>query len=83
VIIDYLISPEAQFEKAKPDNWGDGWVLSEQKLTAEWQQKFASIEGRSRVPSRLQLRERALPEPSAELMMHLAKGFQERFIEGG
>jgi putative spermidine/putrescine transport system substrate-binding protein len=82
-VINHLISPEAQLEKAKPENWGDGWVLSEERLSADWQQKFASIGGRSRVPSRVLLRERALPEPSAELMMHLAKGFQERFIEGG
>lgn len=82
VLIDFLISPAAQLEKAKPEVWGDGTVLSLQKLTADWREKFAGISIRSRAPSREEMRERALPEPAAEVMMRLVQGFRREIIEG-
>jgi len=80
-VIDFLISPAAQLEKAKPEVWGDGTVLSLQKLSADWREKFAGIPGRSRAPSREELRERALPEPAAEVMMRLVQGFRREIID--
>lgn len=82
VVIDFLISPAAQLEKARPEVWGDGTVLSLPKLSDDWRKKFAGISGRSRAPSREEMRERALPEPAADVMMRLVQGFRREIIEG-
>lgn len=81
-VIDFLISPAAQLEKARPEVWGDGSVLSPEKLTGDWRVKFASIPGRLRAPSREEMQQRALPEPAAEVMMRLVQGFRREILEG-
>lgn len=42
VFADFLMSAEAQAQKANPDVWGDPTVLAMDKLTADEQQLFAS-----------------------------------------
>lgn len=59
MLIDFLISPAAQLQKARPEVWGDGPVLATKKLPQDWQQQFASIPGRSRAPAAEVLRRRA------------------------
>ena len=83
VLIDFLISPAAQLQKARPEVWGDGPVLATQKLPQDWQQQFAVIPGRSRAPAAEVLRKRALPEPAAEVMMRLVQGFRNEILESG
>ncbi len=43
VTANFLISPEAQYLKAAPRVWGDHPVISADRLSAEWQEKFASL----------------------------------------
>ncbi|MFM7056305.1 MAG: ABC transporter substrate-binding protein [Planctomycetota bacterium] len=81
VLIDFLISPAAQLEKAKPEIWGDGSVLATHRLPEDWRQKFAGIPGRIRAPDPDHLRKRALPEPSAEVMMRLVQGFRNEILD--
>lgn len=40
VVINYLLSEEAQVEKLKTSVWGDGTTLLTDKMTKEWQAKF-------------------------------------------
>ncbi len=40
VVADFLLSPEAQAEKAKPEVWGDGTVLDPDRLPAGWRARF-------------------------------------------
>lgn len=75
-IINYMISPEAQFEKLKPDVWGDGTVLSLEELPDEWQQKFRNIPGRSQTPDRSSIDDRAIMEPAPEYMIRLFEDFR-------
>lgn len=83
VLIDLLISPAAQWEKAKPAVWGDGSVLNESRLPEDWRTKFGMIEGRIRVPPRASLDRLALPEPAPELMIRLHADFRREILEGG
>jgi putative spermidine/putrescine transport system substrate-binding protein len=43
VVADFLLSPEAQLEKLKPDVWADGTVLAPARLPAEWRARFATL----------------------------------------
>jgi putative spermidine/putrescine transport system substrate-binding protein len=71
VAIDFLLSPEAQFEKAKPEVWGDGTVLATERLPAPWPERFADIPGRRYAPPRAEIQPYALQEPAAEYMIRL------------
>lgn len=82
VVANFMISPEAQLEKAKPSVWGDGTVLSGDLLPAEWREKFASIPERTRVAPRTELEANALMEPAPEVMVRLHEDFRRNIIEG-
>lgn len=75
-VINFLLSPEAQFEKMKPDVWGDGTILDINKLPENWQQKFSDIPGRTNSPPREQIREKAFTEPAPEYMIRIFEDFR-------
>lgn len=75
-VINFMISPEAQFQKMKPDVWGDGTVLSMEKLPDEWKQKFATVPGRNQAPNRKEIQDKALMEPAPEYMIRLFEDFR-------
>ena len=52
VAVNFLVSPEAQYEKMNPTVWGDGTILDLNQLPTEWQRKFARIPGRVHAPNR-------------------------------
>jgi putative spermidine/putrescine transport system substrate-binding protein len=81
VLTNFLISPEAQLEKAFPDRWGDGTVLSVSKLPPEYRDRFQNIPGRIRIPTREQLEPFALEEPAPQVMIQLYEDFRRIIIE--
>lgn len=81
VACNFLISPAAQFEKLQPAVWGDGSVLSVDKLPAEWQQRFAAVPGRRQAPARADIQARALMEPAPAYMIRLFEDFRKEVIE--
>ena len=83
VVANFLISPEAQLRKATPAVWGDGTVLSIDRLPAEWKDRFEHIEGRTRVAPRAELEKNALLEPASEIMVRLHADFRREIIENG
>jgi putative spermidine/putrescine transport system substrate-binding protein len=44
VVADFLLSPEAQLEKRRPEVWADGTVLAPDRLPAEWAARFRALE---------------------------------------
>lgn len=80
-VANFLISPEAQFEKLKPQVWGDGTILDVSKLPADWQDKFAHVPQRERAPLRSEIQPHALQEPAAEYMVRVFKDFRTHVIE--
>lgn len=81
VVINFLLSPEAQLEKLKPAVWGDGTVLDVRKLPGEWKNRFATVPGRVYAPDRAQIQPFALPELAPEYMIRLAEDFRRNIIE--
>ncbi|MEZ4774490.1 MAG: ABC transporter substrate-binding protein [Bacteroidia bacterium] len=80
-VCNFLLSPEAQWEKMKPSVWGDYTVLALTKLPAPWQQKFAEIPGRKQAPKRSDIQDKALMEPAPEYMIRLFEDFRKEVIE--
>jgi len=80
VVINFLMSPDAQFEKMKPEVWGDGTILDMNKLPAKWQQKFDDIPGRTNAPPRDQIEEKAFMEPAPQYMIRIFEDFRNRVV---
>jgi putative spermidine/putrescine transport system substrate-binding protein len=81
VVADFLLSPEAQLEKARPEVWGDFPALSRQKLPPQWQQRFADL---PRGPATLddsELQAHQLPEPPSEILIHLEQGWEQQVLK--
>lgn len=43
VVANFLLSPEAQYEKQRPEVWADGTVLRTSSLSPDWQRKFGAL----------------------------------------
>ena len=82
VVANFLISPEAQFEKLKPAIWGDGTVLDVAKLPAPWPERFQNVPQRTHVPPRAEIQPAALREPASEYMVRIQRDFRKYVIEG-
>jgi len=81
VVIDFLISPEAQLEKMKPEVWGDGTILQVSRLPEDQQTQFAEVQQRQYAPPRAEIQARALMEPAPEYMIRLFSDFRTEVLE--
>ena len=81
VVCNFLMSPEAQYEKLKPEVWGDGTVLDLTKLSPEWREKFMSIPTRKFAPKRSDIQPYALMEIAPEYMIRMYDDFRTHVIE--
>jgi putative spermidine/putrescine transport system substrate-binding protein len=81
VVANFLISPEAQWQKFNPKTWGDGTVLAIKKLPSEWQTKFDATQARTNATKRNTLQTKALQEPAPEYMIRLFEDFRKKVIE--
>lgn len=81
LVVNFLISPEAQLRKMDPNVWGDHTVLNLQALPPAQRSAFEQLPSRRYAPRREALRELALPEPDAEYMTRLFKDFRTYIIE--
>lgn len=80
VAANYLLSPEAQFSKADPAGWGDLTPLALSRLSAEWQEKFGSLE---RSPATLPdevLADHRLPELQADWLVAIEEAWEEKIL---
>jgi putative spermidine/putrescine transport system substrate-binding protein len=81
VAINFLLSPQAQLQKFKPQVWGDGTTLSLEALPEEYQQQFEAVKARSYAPSRDSLNPYALPELAPEYTVRLYDDFRKKVLE--
>ncbi|SHH93757.1 ABC transporter substrate-binding protein [Desulfofustis glycolicus] len=81
VVADFLLSPEAQLEKAKPGVWGDFPALSQQKLPPQWQQRFADLPRGPATLDDVELQSHQLPEPPSEILIHLEQGWEQQVLK--
>jgi len=80
VAIDFMASPEAQYEKMKPAVWGDGTILAIDRLPAPWPQRFAEIPDRRYAPKRSAIQAKALMELAPEYMIRLSDDFRTHVL---
>ncbi|WNJ20012.1 ABC transporter substrate-binding protein [Pontibacter sp. G13] len=80
-VINFMLSPEAQWHKNHPDVWGDGTVLDLKKVPTEWQERFKDVPGHQYSPKRADIQSRALQEPAPEYMIRLFQDFRKYVIE--
>jgi putative spermidine/putrescine transport system substrate-binding protein len=81
VVANFMLSPEAQYKKLLPNNWGDGSVLDLNKLPQKWWSKFADVPKRKHAPSRDSLQRHALQELAPEYMIRLYEDFRTEVIQ--
>ena len=81
LVINFLISPEAQLKKMDPDVWGDHTVLNLAALTPEQRQQFEQLPSRRYAPKRENIQGLALMEPDPEYMTRLFKDFRTEVME--
>ncbi|MBN9656160.1 ABC transporter substrate-binding protein [Halobacillus sp. GSS1] len=65
VAINFMLSPEAQLEKYKPDDWGENTPISFNQLPEDIKDKFKAVERGESVLSTEELEESFLPESEA------------------
>ncbi|MFN2398159.1 MAG: ABC transporter substrate-binding protein [Gemmatimonadaceae bacterium] len=82
VVADFLLSPEAQLEKQRPDVWADGTVLNTARLPAEWQVRFAELEDDPRRIPHDSLAKYARPEISPRYHERLASDWRKHVRAG-
>lgn len=80
MVVNFLISPEAQLRKLDPAVWGDGTVLDVTKLTGAWREQFDKAGSRVQAPQRSAIQSYARAEPSPQLMIELSHDFRQRFL---
>ncbi len=81
VVSNFMISPEAQYQKARPEIWGDGTVLAVSKLPEKWTEKFINIPKKQFAPPRDSLQKHALQELAPEYMIRLHEDFRKKIIQ--
>ncbi len=81
VVTNFLLSPEAQLEKAKSDVWGDFPVISPDNLPLGWQEKFKNLPKGIATLTDQELQAHQLPEPPSEVLMYLEKGWQKQVLK--
>jgi putative spermidine/putrescine transport system substrate-binding protein len=83
VVADFLLSPEAQLEKLRPEVWADGTVLDMERLPAEWRARFEALARDPRSVPPDTLRRYARPEVAPEYHERLAEEWRARIRAGG
>jgi putative spermidine/putrescine transport system substrate-binding protein len=82
VVADFLLSPEAQLEKQKPEVWADGTVLALERLRPEWASRFAQVLKDPRALPRDSLAKYARPEVSPVYHERLVADWRARVRQG-
>ncbi len=80
-VINFLISPEAQFRKTNPDEMDANTILSMEKLPEEWREKFENAPKRQYAPEMEDISDKSIQEPAPEYMLHLYEDFRSKVIE--
>ena len=80
-VINFMMSPEAQFEKSRANGMDSNTVLDINKLPQDWKDKFNNAPGRQYGIKLEELSEYAIAEPAPEYMIRLYEDFRTKVIE--
>ena len=76
VVANFLLSPEAQLEKQKPDVWADGTVLDQSRLPATWAARFRALVADPHALQRDSLVKYARPEVAPQYTERLQRDWR-------
>jgi putative spermidine/putrescine transport system substrate-binding protein len=80
-LANFLLSPEAQLDKAHPDVWGDLPAIDPNLLPAEWQQQFSDLpRGVATLPMD-ELAAHRLPELQSPWLTAIEQGWEENVLQ--
>jgi len=81
VLANFLLSPEAQLNKADPDVWGDLPAIDPARLSPDWQQKFNAVpRGVATLPPDV-LAAHRLPELQSPWLIAIEKGWEKNVLQ--
>lgn len=81
VVANFLLSPEAQLEKATPGVWGDFPTIKPSMLPSQWQEKFKTLPRGKATLGDAELQAHQLPEPPSNILIQLEKGWVEHVLK--
>jgi len=81
VLANLLLDPATQYEKSRPEVWGDLTVLSVGSLPTEWQEKFQGLPRPPSVLSPDELSNHKVPELRAAWLEAIEKGWTENVLQ--
>jgi len=80
VVANFLMSPEAQLSKLRPENWGDFPGIDVSRLSQEQREAFEKVDlGEATLGAEV-LSNAAVPEVAAEYVEALEKGWEENVL---
>jgi putative spermidine/putrescine transport system substrate-binding protein len=84
VVANFLLGPEAQLEKQRPEVWGDGTVLGMDRLEPRWRDAFAALEAdpAARAIPRDTLDRYGRPEVAPEYHIRILEDWRRRIRRG-
>ena len=77
VLQNVLLSAEAQYQKALPENWGSATAIDIARTEAAMQEKFKAIKKHPSVVSAAELESNALPELQSAWITAIEEGWRE------
>jgi putative spermidine/putrescine transport system substrate-binding protein len=81
VVANLLLDPSVQYEKARPDVWGDLTVLTVSKLPEEWRDRFEALPRPPAVLPPDVLSSHKIPELQATWLEAIEKGWVENVLQ--
>lgn len=81
IVMNYLLSPEAQLSKFSPNIWGDFPVLDMNKLSPEVVAQFAAVDLGQATLKPAELSAVAVPEIPSEWLEALEQGWEEHVLK--
>ena len=80
LIADFLLSPEAQYEKNLPEVWGDPTALTLELLPPDWQEAFRDLPVHPSATSPAELAKPQLPELGADWLTAIEQDWRTEVL---
>lgn len=80
VLANLMLDPEAQYEKARPEVWGDAPAMNLTKLHPRWQRAFAELPRHEAMLSPEELNRKQLPELQADWLAAVEEGWRTHVL---
>ncbi|WP_199758107.1 ABC transporter substrate-binding protein [Micromonospora sp. Llam0] len=80
-LADLMLSPELQYEKARPGGWGQYPAVDLDKLDVQWRDRFAALPTSPQVPGYAELSRNSQPELRADWLPPLEEGWRREVLQ--